>query len=327
MPRADRSSYTTLDFFSWKETATLEISPKFQRRSMWNTPARTRTIREVIDGQQRLRAVLEFIEDKYSLTKSVSREFGGKRFSQLPIDTQELIRNYSFICEVFQSISDFEVLEIFSRLNTYSVSLNKQELRNGRYFGLFKQTAYELAHEHLQFWRVNNIFTEGKIARMDEVELTSEVIIALIAGLQDTKSTIDQFYSVYDDDFPEQEKVSDSFRAIIDNVTESLDQNDFQDSEFKRTPLFYTLCCVVAHRLFGLPKENLETPRKGNLIKKEKQGLNEAVRVLSEKFQTFKDKELPPGKYFDFVLATKNQAANIAPRRKRFEVLYSEAFL
>jgi len=50
----------------------------------------------------------------------------GKEFSELPVEIQDKIRSYSFICEVFQGVSDEEVLSIFARLNTYSVRLNAQ---------------------------------------------------------------------------------------------------------------------------------------------------------------------------------------------------------
>ena len=88
------------------------------------------------------------------------------------------------MCEVFHGISDAEVLEIFARVNTYSVPLNRQELLNGKYFGFFKQSAYKLAYEHLEFWRRNGIYSETAIARMSEVELTSELMIVLTDGMQ-----------------------------------------------------------------------------------------------------------------------------------------------
>lgn len=351
MQRSERSSYTTNDFRSWNETGGLELSPKFQRRSMWKTPARsylidtlmngmpvppiylrvtqnkerTRTVREVIDGQQRLRAVLDFVEDKYALTKSVMHDFGGKRFSQIPIELQDQIRSYSFICEVFQSISDEEVLSIFQRLNTYSISLNKQELRNGKFFGLFKQTAYALAHEHLQFWRSNRVFTEDSIARMLEVETTSEIMIALIAGQQNKKNTIDQFYVEYDETFAERHTTTDHFRKVIDGINDSL-EGDLPETEFRRVPFFYSLSCVVAHRLFGIPNEELPTPRKGKLSKDDQHKLRDAVSYLSDKIISVKNEEPASQGDASFVNAGLRQADNLKPRQIRFNTLYRRAF-
>src|SRR5690606_23871655 len=93
------------------------------------------------------------------------------------------------------------VLEIFARINTYSVGLNKQELRNGKYFGSFKNAMYDLARAHLAFWRDSRLFTETSIARMLEVELVSELSILLLDGVQDKKSSIDSFYKGLDEEW------------------------------------------------------------------------------------------------------------------------------
>lgn len=351
MQRPDRSSYTPLDFRTWNETGALELTPKFQRREVWKTPARsylidtlikgmpvppiylrvtqneakTRTVRQVIDGQQRLQAVLGFMEDKYPLAYSVSPQYGGKRFSELPAEVQNQIYQYPFICEVFQSISDVEVLEIFARLNTYSLRLNNQELRNGKYFGLFKQTAYGLAYEHLQFWRTNKVFTEHDIARMKEAELTSELMIVIIAGQQDKKASIDSFYAEFDERFPNQQAVADRFRSTIDTINESLDV-ELRNTEFRRSPLFYTLFCVVCHRLFGVPREEVPSSEKGQLTKVERDKLSEAVQILSDKIRDARDKEQVATTDIPFITACLSQTDNIGPRKIRFDTLYNRAF-
>src|SRR3954462_3736601 len=105
----DRSVYRPNDFVAWRESQTLVITPKFQRRAVWKAAARsyfidtmlrgmtvpplylrlnqnvkkTKVVREVIDGQQRVRSVLDFVRDQYRLSKSVGPEWQGKKFSQL----------------------------------------------------------------------------------------------------------------------------------------------------------------------------------------------------------------------------------------------------
>lgn len=125
-----------------------------------------RVVREVVDGQQRISAVLDYIDGKYALSKAIGGTDAGKEFADREGHQQDAIRTYSFICETMHGVSDAEILQIFARLNTYSVPLNAQELRNGKYFGHFKQTAYRLAHQHLEFWRRHRVFSERQIARM-----------------------------------------------------------------------------------------------------------------------------------------------------------------
>jgi len=201
MTKSERSNYTSLDFVAWDDTKSLVLTPKFQRRGVWTDAARSllidtliqgmpvppiylrvrqsedkkRIIREVVDGQQRVASILKFVRDEFKLSKSLNKDWAGNRFSELSPEHQDQIRQYSFNCEIFQAVSDKDILDVFTRLNSYSIPLNKQELRNGRFFGYFKQSAYDLAHDYLEFWRKNGIFGERSIARMLEVEFTSEL--------------------------------------------------------------------------------------------------------------------------------------------------------
>src|SRR5690606_14272523 len=174
-----------------------------------------------------------------AIASNVSSDYSGRRFSALPPSVQDSIRAYSFICEVFHGVSDDQVLEIFRRVNTHSVPLNSQELRNGRWFGEFKETAYTLAARYLTFWRENRIFSEQKIARMAEVELTSELLILLLDGVQDKKKSIDDFYERYDDSFGPRDRVVKRFERILGVVAEACPS--LSQSVFRRPPLFYSL--------------------------------------------------------------------------------------
>jgi hypothetical protein len=331
--KPERASYTPLDFTTWRETDSLVIAPKFQRRGVWGRPAKAylidtmirglpipplylrvtqssdkkRTIREVIDGQQRISAVLSYLDGDFALTPSLDARYAGKEFNELDPSDQDAIRNYSFISEVFSSISDAAILEIFARMNTYSVPLTQQELRNGRYFGYFKQSAYALAREHVEFWRQNRIMTEQSIARMAEAELASELMIMQLDGLQDKKKSINTFYSNY-----------------IDVITRTFGDS-LAASHFRRVPLFYTLFGVVYHRRYGVPKVELASPRKA-LSEAERKALRGAAAKLSDALQLARDDEPVPARYQKFVNASTTQTDNIQPRRTRLETLYRSAF-
>ncbi len=348
--RPERSTYTPLDFINWRESGSLILVPKFQRRDVWTLPARsslidtlirgfpipplylrvtqsedrTKLIREVVDGQQRISATLRYVDNKYALSRSLDAPYAGKRFSELTSSDQDAIREYSFICEVLHGVSDANVLEMFARLNQYSVQLNAQELRNGRYFGYFKRSAYSLAHEHLEFWRRNHVFTERSIARMLEVELTSELMVAQIDGMQDKKKSINRFYKEFDREFPLMAQVESQFRSALDMIDRAMGDS-IPDSEFRRPPLFYSLFCVVYHHAFGLHDQRLSTPRK-RLAERQNKGLYEAVMELSEEIRAARDDQPVQSAYARFVNACLRQTDNIQPRQTRFEVLYKRAF-
>jgi len=348
--KPDRTTYTALDFLQFRESGSLELAPDFQRRSVWGTPARsffidslirgfpvppiylrvrqnedgTRTIRQVIDGQQRLRSVLLFIDGDFALSKTLPAPWAGYDFQELAPPHKDAVRNFGFICEVLHGVSDREVLEIFARLNTYSVQLNAQELRNGTYFGLFKQTAYQLAHDHIEFWRQNRIVTENGIARMSEVELTSELMIVLMDGLQDKKTGINQFYADFDETFPGRDRIASRFRSVIDDITESLG-DELRTTEFRRNPLFYSLFAAVAHHRFGISGTKLATP-KSRLAAKERRRLRDTANNLSDVLALARSEDRFPSKYQAFVTASLRQTDNIQPRRTRLEEIFRSAF-
>lgn len=352
MQKPNRASYTAAEFLDWSSSGALVLSPKFQRRGVWQPAARSffidtllrsmpvppvylrmaqspkkdKVVREVIDGQQRISSVVDYLRDEFALSGVTDSAWKGKRFSQLGIEEQEKIRDYAFSSEVFSSLSDPEVLEIFSRLNTYSVKLNDQELRNGKYFGLFKQTVYRLALDHLEFWRVHGLFTERSIARMEEAELVSELIIAGLSGFQDKKKSIEAFYAKYDESFPSRDEVIARFKYVLGEIND-LVKPSLKETEFHRRPLFYSLYSVVYHRMFGLPGESVTSPKKSSLSAGDKEKLSASILKISDAIDIY---SADGTQYEDsvgrFVLASMRQTDNLSPRRIRFNALYEISF-
>lgn len=349
--RPRRAEYTPNDFLNFRESGTLDITPKFQRRPVWKLPHRSyfidtlirglpvpaiylretqrpdfrAPVREVIDGQQRIRAVLDFIDERFAISRSLPAPWAGKGYKQLSPQIQERISNYHFPCEVFHGLSDASVLDIFSRLNTYSIQLNRQELRNGRWFGHFKQCCYQLAHEHLEFWRTNRVFTEQAIARMHEVEFTSELLILGLAGVQDKKESIDTFYAEYDEAFPARDTAAKRLRATLDEISEALDEV-LPDTNFRRVSLFYALYGAVHHRLYGVANVDRAT-KKNSLRAAERSRLSDAVQKLSAYLDAAREENPVPRKYQPFVVASLRQTDNIEPRTRRLTTVYDEAGL
>jgi hypothetical protein len=346
----NRSAYTVSDFMEWAAAGTLLISPKFQRRGVWKNPAKSylvdtlirgypvppiyirvaqsadkkKTIREVVDGQQRITAVLEFVAGKYALAKNVVPEYPSKRFDDLPDTAQDSIRNYSFICETFHGIADDQILEIFRRVNTYSVPLNAQELRNGRWFGEFKETAYALAAKYLTFWRNNHIFSEQKIARMAEVELTSELLILLIDGVQDKKKSIDVFYERFDESFAGRDQAVRRFERVLSVIGESCPS--LCETIFCRPPLFYALFAAVAHRLYRVRNIPLARTKTGALTANELARLEKATQDLTDVVAEAADGAELSERNQAFVSASQRQTDNLKPRLAMAQEVYRRAF-
>jgi hypothetical protein len=270
--------YSVNDFLSWDERKELVLQPRFQRRDVWSPKAKShlidtilrglpipiifirqnvdpqqrKTIREVVDGQQRLRAVTSYSRDEFPIVKSQSPSFGGKKFSQLPQDAQQRFLNYEFSVVLLEEVSNEDVLDIFARLNTYAQKLTAQELLNAAYYGQFKQTVYALGYEHLEFWRQNRILIDRQIMRMAEAELASELLVVMLTGIQHRRNKIKDLYEGKDDDFPGKERVAKEFKTVIDTVANCLG-DAMRDTIFGRRVLFYSLFCAFYHVMYGIP--------------------------------------------------------------------------
>ena len=278
-------NYSIRDFEDWQERNELALAPKFQRRDVWNekaksylidtivrgkpipklymrqnvTPGNRKTTREIVDGQQRLRAVLSFLKDGYKISSAHHREFGGKYFSQLDEDTQRDILKYEFSVDLLQDMPDNDVYDIFARINTHSATLKSQELRNARWFGDFRSCSYLLAQEFFRFLEKNSVFTYAQVVRMVEVEFVSELLLAMQEGIRESKkSVIDKAYRDYDDKFPNREQHEERFRVTMDTIG-GITGDRLSTLKFRATRLFYPLFCCVYHMQFALPK--LEAPR------------------------------------------------------------------
>ncbi|NCX96454.1 MAG: DUF262 domain-containing protein [Chitinophagia bacterium] len=154
----------------------LNVQPEFQRQFVWDKAKSSRLIESalldipipivylseekdgkenVIDGQQRLTAFFSFIDGKFPDNSEfrlaglkVFTELNGKKFSQLSESLQEKVTTYKMRVIKFRKESDNDLqFEIFARLNTGSVPLNDQELRNCVYRGKFNDVIKELSED------------------------------------------------------------------------------------------------------------------------------------------------------------------------------------
>jgi len=230
--------------------------------------------REVVDGQQRLRTVLSFIEpaaiddydvdtDSFTVRRSHNKDLADKSFADLDDGYQQAILDYEISVYIFPaSTSDQEILQIFARLNSTGLKLNYQELRNAQYFGEFKTLTYNLAAEQLERWRAWRVFSESDIARMLEVELMSEFIQTVMRGVSaKTKSSLDALYRDLDEEFPEAEIVAERCRRTLDTMDERLGRQ-LRALPSRRRTLVYGLFCAIYDLLYGLGSAlNRQKPR------------------------------------------------------------------
>lgn len=277
MKNFDSRAYSINDFREWDAHDQLVLSPRFQRRSVWSETARSylmdtivrgkpipkifirqkidpasgRSIREVVDGQQRLRTILSYISDGFVIRTVHNRDVGGLYFSQLPDDVRVRILSYEISTDLLINVSDAEVLDIFARLNSYAVVLNQQEKINASHFGPFKQLADDLAHEYFEYWVANGILRDAQVLRMQDVALAADLLIAMCDGIQGKKQ-VSAYYKIYEDEFPfDGDQIAREFHATMQAIAAIL-PDGLKRSEFRRVHLFYSLFTAIYHLKFGL---------------------------------------------------------------------------
>lgn len=280
MKSFDTRPYSINDFLEWSNNKQLELNPKFQRRSVWTDTARSylmdtiirgkpipkifirqrlnvqtkQSIRDVVDGQQRLRTILSYLKDGFVISKKHNEKYGGLYFSQLSSvddDIQEFLLTYEISTDLLVNMSDAEVLDIFSRLNSYSVILNDQERLNATHFGPFKTLADHIAHQYHDFWADNKILTDAQILRMGDVGLTADLVIAMTVGIK-SKKQLKPYYAAFENAFDHNpEDLKKRFDTVIDTIN-GLFGSEFKTSEFRRIHIFYSLFTAVYHLKYGL---------------------------------------------------------------------------
>jgi hypothetical protein len=274
----DTTSYGINDFIAWDERKELNLSPKYQRNPVWDNKAKSylidtilrgliippiffrqtldlslgKTYKEIIDGQQRLRAIFEFKKGLFKILPEHNKEYGGLRFEQLPNDAKTAFFSYRFPVEIIKTEDEGLIYDIFARLNSSSMTVNRQELRNAKFWGYFKVLAYRLAKKCKELFIYLKTFTDKKLARMEDVEFISSLIILVIDGIiTEKKDTIDEYYKNYDSKFDNIEKVEEKFIQIINVIRKIYYEENLSKDVFNaKTPL-YNLFAIICHFLYG----------------------------------------------------------------------------
>lgn len=265
---------TIVWFKKANESGDLQMKPPFQRNPVWTHPQKSYLIDSIlngypvpeiymqefvdesgneqhiiIDGQQRIRACLEFIEGQFTIKQDESPTWGGMTFDDLSPDDKKKVFGYTFIVRILPEMSDDDIRGIFQRLNKNVVALNQQELRQATYWGPFIQTMQEISN--YKYWSTTGIFTPLNIRRMMDVEFISELAIAVLHGHQNKKETIDKYYQEYEEEFEFQDDLINTFQTVIFELEQLYP--DIKTARWRKKTDFYSLFLYLASHEKSLP--------------------------------------------------------------------------
>ncbi|MFD6275394.1 DUF262 domain-containing protein [Streptomyces sp. NPDC060209] len=266
-------------FLDLHSSGRLDLDPPYQRRSVWNLaykqffidslirnyPAPTIFLQvdvavdrpmtyRVIDGKQRLTALLEFQRDEFTTPEDLNDlDLGNKYYSELPEEVRVSILEYVFTVENIKGASIGELNDSFDRLNRNVARLNKQELRHAKFDGAFIRKVEQLA-EH-PFWAEIGLVTPARIRRMQDVEYVSEMYIVSMDGIQEGKDYLDTYYAENDREIVNESSADGKFLAVQDYLRDVNQIASLRANRFSNVADFYSLWAAIDEML-----ENGQTP-------------------------------------------------------------------
>ncbi|MBT9185158.1 DUF262 domain-containing protein [Pectobacterium punjabense] len=277
------------DIRDWNDAGTLILQPDYQRREVWGIAAKImlidsimnaipmpkifvsshikngKTVRAVIDGQQRITAILGFLNNEFFLDDPYEGDYKNLYFRQLPVDIQDdVILAYDIDFNEAKGLSDSDLREVYSRVNKYLVALNKQELRKADYPGDFLDVCEAMANH--DYFDEAGVFTAAARRRSLDVEFTSELVGALIIGISERKDAIDSCYQKYSVwDHKKKDAVKDEFEGILSDISKifSPDILPIRKTRWKQKADFYSLFLAISK----LRKEGLTLPSNTDLLR------------------------------------------------------------
>ena len=348
--------YPISDLYAWMKDGTLVPNPEFQRRDTWppsvksyfidtllrglpvppiyirtvTDPKTKRSYREVVDGQQRIRTITDYIDGKFALD-SKANEYEGLAYEALSDDQQRELLGYQVPVEQLFEADTSVVLDIFQRLNQYGLSLNAQELRHGkyqdiRYKGVFRRAVIEGARRWVVLWDTYKVVSVRARVRMADDELMAQMFGVLLEGVQDGgQPRIKHLYEEYDSHIPDgtETRLDQVCRFLIDNFDVVL------RTKLVGAPNFLMLFAATAHAVFGIPTGDMKPPRL-SLPERDRDALSDLalatanLMYLADILDTSED-EIPEA-LKEFKVASTATTQRIRSRSIRFVKLY-EALL
>lgn len=327
----------------------LELKPPYQRRPVWaarqrcslidtilsglpvpeifiqrTTSPTGETTYAIVDGQQRIRTVLQFIgadldeegqqHNKFVLDKLDSdSDWRNAAFAVLTDETKARFFGFTFAVRYLDNATDGEVRDMFRRLNKFLTPLNAQELRNAIYTGPFIKLVERLADE--EYWAENRMFSPASIRRMLDVQFVSELLIGVMHGPQGGGSKdVDEYYEQYEDyedEFPGQSRAARQFRGTLKRLREIFPRIR-ESSRWSNRADFYSLFVALSALL-----------RAGRLLKKKYGALRNKLEQLGEAVNTrlADEKVKVSPESVEYVRAVEKGVNDKARRARRHQVL------
>lgn len=224
-----------LDVINAIEEGKWILKPKFQRNLVWSIKDKEyfldtilnkypfpeiyiskgelniETVKEkkfVVDGQQRIQTIYEYYIGH--LDNDLKKIPPYKSLSD--IQKREFL-DYKISLRDLGEISDDLLIEVFKRLNSTNYNLNKMEIKNAVYDGIFINFCKRVAEN--DFFERLHIFSYNDIRRMLDIEYVGILISTIMGGYYNTKNSLEKYFADYNDEFPIEKNIEENILELL----------------------------------------------------------------------------------------------------------------
>lgn len=275
--QGNTSNPSISDVYTRIKNDSLEVQPDFQRRFVWTAVHQAhlidtirkgypfpeiyvaegaidlnkkKTTKYVIDGQQRLTTIVNYIDGYEALPNTVS-------FDDLSEEEKQSFLRYPIVERDLGNVSDEDKREIFRRINLTQFSLKQVEIQNAIYDGPFIKVAKDLAEANLldHF----EVFREAEYSRMADVNFFLLVMATIQGGVyfaqdKDVEDIVKTFNEVY----PMENQMASALKRTLRVIACC---RLAPDSMWFRKSNFFTLLVEIGSVCFHKHKINLDLLR------------------------------------------------------------------
>jgi hypothetical protein len=276
--KVEEGKYSIAEIVDWFKNKSLVVNSDYQRAGgLWPTSAKSYFIdtilkdfpfpkvyfhervdketkkprREIVDGQQRITTIVDFVSGKFALGAN-SGAAKGLSFSQLSEEQQESFYSYTVAVDVIRNAEKSEILQMFRRMNAFTLPLNAPEKRHSQFFGEFKDWINTLLDENGRILIDWKIYTSRQVVRMADAEFMADVALAIQDGITSTSpQKLNALYKEFDVEFPHRAEWDGYIVSAIDAVLSDL--AGLRNTYMTKAHIFHSLLCALMHKRYGLP--------------------------------------------------------------------------
>jgi hypothetical protein len=199
--------------------------------------ASMKTTRQVIDGQQRLTTIKNYVTGNFALPlKKIPN------YVDLPDDRKRNFLSYEVVVRDLGKIDEKTIREIFRRINLTKFKLDTVEIHNAIYDGAFISAAKDILEQ--SDLSIFEVFRESEFSRMADLHFVLLIMSTVqLGGYFSADKEVETLVEMYNETYVQAQMVTTKVLAAFDSI------KDLQlppDSMWFRKSNFFTLVAELS---------------------------------------------------------------------------------